>query len=232
MGPQTPLPESEDNLPRDGDGSGQGLPPLPAGTFAGFGEEDEDGSSGGEEEEEDVDRGGYMPLDQDLEEMEGSEDDTAQTHQSITHPTFNHPTSFQPSPIHDQPSDNQDQAMNFADFQAHFPANPELTTTFLPTGGVPAADAHFLAGAAHLLPRSLRDISPPRVASLQENVIDVWGAGRPPSQSASDPSKIEAIRQAMSRISLPSTAVPEWASSLSDDDWRKALNDKLNFDHK
>jgi len=67
------------------------------------------------------------------------------------------------------------------------------------------------------------------VASLGEGVRQVWAGRR--IEEASVPTqqmgKVEDIRQAMSNITLPSSAVPDWANQLSDEEWRKALSEKL-----
>merc|ERR1712198_552848 len=44
--------------------------------------------------------------------------------------------------------------------------------------------------------------------------------------------KVEDIQKAMSGITLPSTAVPDWANQLSDEEWRKALSERLNLSKK
>ncbi len=47
-----------------------------------------------------------------------------------------------------------------------------------------------------------------------------------------DKDRVEQIRSAMSSFQLPSTSIPQWASELSDEEWRRMLNEKLSLDKK
>ena len=51
-----------------------------------------------------------------------------------------------------------------------------------------------------------------------------------PSDSNIEMSKdrVEMIRSAMAGFQLPSSAIPSWASNLSESEWDKLVNDKLN----
>ena len=40
--------------------------------------------------------------------------------------------------------------------------------------------------------------------------------------------KVDTIRSAMAGFQLPSSAIPSWASNMSDSEWQKIVSDKLN----
>ncbi len=43
-----------------------------------------------------------------------------------------------------------------------------------------------------------------------------------------DSSRVESIRKAMSKISLPDSAVPKWAKEMSEEEWAEMVKKKLN----
>ena len=47
-----------------------------------------------------------------------------------------------------------------------------------------------------------------------------------------DNDRVEQIRSAMSAFQLPPSAIPNWASELSDEEWRKMLSEKLSLEPK
>jgi len=220
MGPQT---EAEGNVPKDGDPSEEELPPVPAGTFLGL-QDDEAGSSDDAEEDGDgVDRGGYQLLNGDID-AEGCQSDNDEEEEGWAR--FDQmPTTA----VSDGNSQSLDSRIN-----VDWPNGGDPSQTSVQETIPPASPSDFLAGGAHLLPPGLRDAPPPRVASLSEGVREVWAGRRNDAADLScrNMGKVEDIRQAMAKITLPKTAVPEWANQLSDDEWRKALDERLNLSKK
>merc|ERR1712212_376358 len=99
----------------------------------------------------------------------------------------------------------------------------------LPTDENSLADSEFDAnwpgvGGVTTDSAALPHSSPPPVTDF------LVGGGRVTEASVTSLTsmdKVEDIRKAMTKITLPNTAVPEWASQLSDEDWRKALDERL-----
>lgn len=104
----------------------------------------------------------------------------------------------------------------------------------LPTDENSLADSEFDAnwpgvGGVTTDSAALPHSSPPPVTDF------LVGGGRvaeASETSLTSMDKVEDIRKAMTKITLPNTAVPEWASQLSDEDWRKALDERLNISKK
>ena len=44
--------------------------------------------------------------------------------------------------------------------------------------------------------------------------------------------QVDTIRSAMANFQLPQSAVPSWATNLSDEEWQKVLSDKLSLSVK
>jgi len=227
MGPQ---PLAEDNLPKDdGDTSEDELPRIAGGTFVGGMGGDDVGTSD-EEPDERVEVGGYQLLNTDANargDDESDDDDDEDDEDNV-----NGNAGW--ARFDDLPTDEN--SLADSEFDANWPGVGGVTTdsAALPHSSPPPV-TDFLVGGAHLLPPNLRDVPPPRVASLSEGVRQVWAGGRvaeASETSLTSMDKVEDIRKAMTKITLPNTAVPEWASQLSDEDWRKALDERLNISKK
>jgi len=254
MGPQ---PGTEDNLPKDdGDASEDELPRIPVGAFVGggddFGSSDDDVHDNGDGR---VEVGGYQLLDGGLAPA-GNDDESEDESESENGDRDMNPNSdfnsgwarFDDSPNEEDlpPDSSHDPNWPSADLEGVVTDSvaslwPDAEREGMAPASMaapashPPVDSDFLAGGAHLLPANLRDVPPPRVASLSEGVRHVW-AGRRSNQSGEcsnrNMGKVDDIRKAMAQITLPETAVPEWANQLSEEDWRKALDERLNLAHK
>lgn len=241
MGPQ---PLAEDNLPKDdGDTSEEELPRIPGGTFVGGMRGDDVGTSD-EEPDERVEVGGYQLLNADVDVDVAGDDESDESGDDDDEPNVNAGWArFEEMSAN---ADSQTDSRLDADWPIVGSGGVTTGSNTLSLGsdGVTTdstalphlpSDSEFLVGGAHLLPSNLRDVPLPRVASLSEGVRQVWAGKRAAEAgeaSAKSMGKVDDIRKAMATITLPNNAVPEWASQLSDEDWRKALDERLNLSKK
>ncbi len=63
---------------------------------------------------------------------------------------------------------------------------------------------------------------------LEEPASENSRSGDEPAPIPLDTARIETIKSIMSNITLPSSAVPNWASTVSDDDLKQVVDEKLS----
>ncbi|XP_023020019.2 uncharacterized protein [Leptinotarsa decemlineata] len=69
----------------------------------------------------------------------------------------------------------------------------------------------------------------PPITPIEEILVkEVW-SGPPPESSSieMDSSRIDEVKQAMVNITLPPGAIPEWATSIPEEDWKQQLYKRL-----
>lgn len=66
-------------------------------------------------------------------------------------------------------------------------------------------------------------------ALSREEQAQLWaGQSQDRSDIVLDKDKVDTIKKVMSRISLPPSAVPQWASEITSDEWSDMVQKKLN----
>lgn len=60
-----------------------------------------------------------------------------------------------------------------------------------------------------------------------EDIRAVWNAPSTVDKEPLNEEKTEQILKAMKGFTLPSTAIPPWASEIGEEDWKKHLLDKI-----
>lgn len=69
----------------------------------------------------------------------------------------------------------------------------------------------------------------PQIVPAEEIILkEVW-SGPPPKTSdiEMDSEKVDEVKQAMANITLPSTAIPEWAMNIPEEDWKQELLERI-----
>lgn len=60
-------------------------------------------------------------------------------------------------------------------------------------------------------------------SSVPPETLEVWTSSCNTSNIDLDADKINQVKSAMASFTLPSTAIPEWANSISEDHWKEQL---------
>ncbi|XP_058808712.1 male-enhanced antigen 1 [Phymastichus coffea] len=60
-------------------------------------------------------------------------------------------------------------------------------------------------------------------SSVPPETLEVWSSPCNPSNIELTSDKINEVKSAMASFTLPSTAIPEWANSISEDQWKEQL---------
>jgi hypothetical protein len=58
---------------------------------------------------------------------------------------------------------------------------------------------------------------------IPAETLEVWSSQSHTSNIELDADKINQVKTAMASFTLPSTAIPEWANSISEDQWKEQL---------
>lgn len=53
--------------------------------------------------------------------------------------------------------------------------------------------------------------------------IEVWSSPHNPSNIDMDADKINQVKSMMASFTLPTTAIPEWANTVSEEEWKERL---------
>ncbi|OWR48285.1 male-enhanced antigen 1 [Danaus plexippus] len=56
---------------------------------------------------------------------------------------------------------------------------------------------------------------------------EVWSMPRPNDTIQMDSERVQQVMSIMANFALPQASIPEWAQSVSEDQWRQTLNDRL-----
>ncbi|KAJ2942616.1 hypothetical protein O0L34_g2082 [Tuta absoluta] len=56
---------------------------------------------------------------------------------------------------------------------------------------------------------------------------EVWSSPRPVDPIQMDNQRAQEVMSAMANFALPSTAIPEWAQSIPEEQWKQTLNDRI-----
>ena len=64
-------------------------------------------------------------------------------------------------------------------------------------------------------------------SSVCPETIEVWNAANNQSNIELDADKINEVKSAMASFKLPSTAIPEWATSISEEQWTEQIIDRI-----
>ncbi|CAG9785515.1 unnamed protein product [Diatraea saccharalis] len=56
---------------------------------------------------------------------------------------------------------------------------------------------------------------------------EVWNAPRSSQSIEMDNERAEQVMSAMANFALPQTSIPEWAQSITDEQWKQTLKDRL-----
>ena len=59
--------------------------------------------------------------------------------------------------------------------------------------------------------------------SVDPETLEVWNSTCSTSNIDLDVDKIDQVKSAMASFTLPSTAIPEWANTISEDQWKEQL---------
>lgn len=69
---------------------------------------------------------------------------------------------------------------------------------------------------------------PPIVPIENDLVKEVWSAPAPKEVDIEmDANRVQQVKQVMQNIVLPSTSIPEWATSIPEDEWKQQLMERL-----
>jgi len=85
-------------------------------------------------------------------------------------------------------------------------------------------DSGVGSGGQHSSNENLPPINPIEGTLVRE----VWASPRPfVVDIAMDSEKVDEVKQAMAGITLPASAIPEWASSIPEEQWKQHLINRL-----
>ncbi|XP_001602458.1 male-enhanced antigen 1 [Nasonia vitripennis] len=71
--------------------------------------------------------------------------------------------------------------------------------------------------------QSLPESNEPGEPSVDPETLEVWSAPGNSSNIDLDADKINQVKSAMASFTLPTTAIPDWANSISEDQWKEQL---------
>ena len=57
--------------------------------------------------------------------------------------------------------------------------------------------------------------------------IEVWSSSENQSNIELDADKIDQVKLAMASFTLPSSNIPEWATSVSEEQWKEQIIDRI-----
>lgn len=63
--------------------------------------------------------------------------------------------------------------------------------------------------------------------NVNPETLNVWSLTCERSNIDLDAEKIDQVKTAMASFKLPSTAIPEWANSILEDQWKEKLIDRI-----
>lgn len=70
---------------------------------------------------------------------------------------------------------------------------------------------------------------PPIVPMENTLLTEVWtSTSTQPSDIEMDNQKVDEVKQAMVNITLPPTSIPEWASKIPEEDWKRELMERID----
>ncbi|XP_014602205.1 PREDICTED: male-enhanced antigen 1 [Polistes canadensis] len=75
----------------------------------------------------------------------------------------------------------------------------------------------------HAIPVSLNDSQ----QLCFSETIEVWSSPSNRSNIDMDTDKINQVKSMMASFTLPSTAIPEWANTISEEEWKEQLIDRI-----
>ncbi|KAL2717857.1 male-enhanced antigen 1 [Vespula squamosa] len=75
----------------------------------------------------------------------------------------------------------------------------------------------------HAVPVSLSDSQ----QTCLSETIEVWSSPSNRSNIDMDADKINQVKSMMATFTLPSTAIPEWANTISEEEWKEQLIDRI-----
>ncbi|VVC89963.1 unnamed protein product [Leptidea sinapis] len=138
-------------------------------------------------------------------------------------PTENSPRDITPPPKYDLATNgNQDDSDD--DQNEHFGYEP------LPQGPETIVSHH---GSDESETSDGESVQEPRSNVLPiepiENVLarEVWNGPRPSNSIQMDNETALQVISAMANFQLPQTSIPEWAQSISEDQWKQTLHDRI-----
>ncbi|XP_068632823.1 male-enhanced antigen 1 [Battus philenor] len=70
----------------------------------------------------------------------------------------------------------------------------------------------------------------PAIEPIENALVrEVWSAPRTSDPIQMDNERVQQVMSAMANFALPETSIPEWAQSISEDQWKQTLNDRLEL---
>ncbi|KAK2583496.1 hypothetical protein KPH14_009458 [Odynerus spinipes] len=76
---------------------------------------------------------------------------------------------------------------------------------------------------SHTIPISLHDSQ----ETCPSETIEVWSSPSNRCNIDMDADKINQVKSMMASFTLPSTAIPEWANTISEEQWKEQLIDRI-----
>ncbi|KAJ8926414.1 hypothetical protein NQ314_021202, partial [Rhamnusium bicolor] len=93
-------------------------------------------------------------------------------------------------------------------------------------------DSNYCSTYGYQTPENTTTSSARRRTPMEEVVVatfkQVWNECHPSEGDIEmDSKKIDEVKEAMSKITLPPSSIPEWANSVPEDEWKKHLLNRL-----
>ncbi|XP_051174848.1 male-enhanced antigen 1 [Leptopilina boulardi] len=77
------------------------------------------------------------------------------------------------------------------------------------------------------LPEVLPESTSSQTHIIQSETVQVWSSSCNFSNIDMDADKINQVKHVMASFSLPNTAIPEWANTVSEEQWKEQLMDRI-----